>query len=469
MFIYKLLFFFLSISSSYMGKNTQCQVNGEMCHIVGTWGCCFHCSPVSSQFGFQPHPVGQHSSPLCWWLWQRSPGRSAEGRPSTMDYPHGQQCGCRTPGCSTSSVCHQWLLRQRQRRGSTTGWHGLSVPRWGRGTLEWRGQRAEMNAFIWMCLCHGSHRIPMSNVQHADGFFLLSSFLWDDFEGEQKDTLVHEIHFHLTETQGFAVTWQQHGDIASLQRLTWHVWRLSLRNGRDHCTPSCQSGEKRTEWGSRMLVPVYRLQVWNEVNLMLLPSFVFSDSPIQISAPLRVLLPSSRFVNMMAFSLYIFCRSTLHQGLDSVWVRVQELRVKFESLFPSTALPAAADSLVEDCSEFFPSARFWLRWPDRSKRWSLLNMETTLFIVFTQMWQHQITCQHSWYQHEGHAWVNRDVNLTLSPINCFKCFFQTKRISSVSWSTVFWGLSLPYAQLYNFSLVLFAHFYWFHFKQRTNV
>lgn len=196
----------------------------------------------------------------------------------------------------------------------------------------------------------------------------LSSLVWDGLEREQNDTFVHMIHFHFTETQGFAVTWQPHGDIASLRRLTWYVWCLSLQNGRDDCTPSCQSGEKRTEWGSRTVAPISRLQVWNGVYLIAPPSFIFCGPPIQISAPLRVLSPSSLFVNMMAFILYFFFRSTLHQGLDSVWVRVQELCVKFESLLPSTALPAAADSFVEDCSVFFPSAKFWRRLPDRNKQ-----------------------------------------------------------------------------------------------------
>lgn len=143
----------------------------------------------------------------------------------------------------------------------------------------------------------------------------------------------------------------------------------------------------------------YSLACWITVYLMVLPSFIFSDSPIQISAPLSLLSSSSLFVNMMAFIVYISSKSTLHQGFDCVCVRVQELCVKLESLLPSTALSAAADSFVEDCSEFFCNAKFWLRWPNRNKK-HLSQMETTLFTSFTQMRQHQITCQHSGCQHK---------------------------------------------------------------------
>lgn len=138
-------FSFPSLAAPTLGNNTQC--HGETWHIR-TWGYRFHCSPVSSQFVFQHRPVCQHSSHLCWWLWQRWLGRLAAGRPSTMDYPHGQQCGYRTHGCSVSSVSHQWLWRRQQKGGLMTGWHCLSVPHWDRGTLERIAQRDEMNASL---------------------------------------------------------------------------------------------------------------------------------------------------------------------------------------------------------------------------------------------------------------------------------------------------------------------------------
>lgn len=113
---------------------------------------------------------------------------------------------------------------------------------------------------------------------------------------------------------------------------------------------------------------------------MVLPSFIFSDSPIQISAPLSMLSSPSLAVNMMEFIVYISCRSTLHQGFDCVCVSVHELCVKFESLLPSTALLAAADSLVEDCSEIFFQAKFLLRWPNRDKQY-LSQEKSRLFFL----------------------------------------------------------------------------------------
>lgn len=110
------------------------------------------------------------------------------------------------------------------------------------------------------------------------------------------------------------------------------------------------------------------LQRGSAAHLIDRPSFIVSDCPIQISAPLREPLPSSLLVNMTAFILYVVFRSTLHQGLDWLSVRVQELCVKLESLLPSTALPAAADSFVEDCSASFPSAKFCRRLPDGNKQ-----------------------------------------------------------------------------------------------------
>lgn len=119
-----------------------------------------------------------------------------------------------------------------------------------------------------------------------------------------------------------------------------------------------KSQSEDTERFSNNLICVICVLGCNRVYLKVLPSLICNDFPIQTSAPLSVLTASFLFVIMMIFILHTFPRSTLHQGLDCVWVRVQELCPKFESLFPSTALPATAEPLVGDWSALLSSAKF---------------------------------------------------------------------------------------------------------------
>lgn len=104
--------------------------------LVSTWSCHFHCSPVSSQFGSQLHPVSQHSSLLYWWLWWMWLYMFVPGPPSTRGCSHSRLCGYRTHGCNMSSASHRWLWRQQRKRALMTEWHFLSVPRWLKGMLE---------------------------------------------------------------------------------------------------------------------------------------------------------------------------------------------------------------------------------------------------------------------------------------------------------------------------------------------
>lgn len=137
---------------------------------------------------------------------------------------------------------------------------------------------------------------------------------------------------------------------------------------------------------------------WDKVYLKVLPSPICNDSPVQISAPLSTI--SFLFVIMTTFILCTFPRSTLHQGLDCVWVRVQECRSpKFESLFPSTALPATAEPLVVDCSALSSSAKFLRGSPYKNIQISITHGN---HIIYSRG-KHLFTCQHSRCQHQGYA------------------------------------------------------------------
>lgn len=93
------------------------------------------------------------------------------------------------------------------------------------------------------------------------------------------------------------------------------------------------------------------------LHLTLLTSLSLSEIPIQISTPCSLVFLSSTLVMAMASILYSSCRSTLHQGPDSDWVRVQ-VALSAGSLFPSTALPAAAASFSDDWTAGLFSATF---------------------------------------------------------------------------------------------------------------
>lgn len=138
---------------------------------------------------------------------------------------------------------------------------------------------------------------------------------------------------------------------------------------------------------------------WIKVYLKVLPSLICNDFSIQTSAPLSVLTASFLFVIMMTFILRTFPRSTLHQGLDCIWVRVQELCPKFESLFPSTALPATAEPLVVDWSALLSSAKFLRRSPYKYIQISIMHGN---YIIYSRG-KHQFTCQYSWCQHQRYA------------------------------------------------------------------
>lgn len=138
---------------------------------------------------------------------------------------------------------------------------------------------------------------------------------------------------------------------------------------------------------------------WNKFYLKVLPSLICNDFPIQISVPLSVLTASFLFVIMMTLTLCTFPRSTLHQGLDCVWVRVQELCPKFESLFPSTALSATAEPLVVDCSALLSSAKFLRGSPYKNIQISITHENH----IIHSRGKHQFTCQQSRCQHQGYA------------------------------------------------------------------
>lgn len=136
---------------------------------------------------------------------------------------------------------------------------------------------------------------------------------------------------------------------------------------------------------------------WDKVYLKVLPSLICNDSPIQISAPLSVLM--TPFAIMITLIFCTLPRSTLHQGLDCVWVRVQELSPKCESLFPSTALPAPAELLVVDCSALLPSAKFMRGSPYKNIQISITHGNH----IIHSRGKHLFTCQHSRCQHQGYA------------------------------------------------------------------
>lgn len=211
-------------------------------------------------------------------------------------------------------------------------------------------------------------------------------------------------------------------------------WRSAPLKLHMVCTMSVHFEWKRwphtfmLEWREKVKVRIWKgffsylmcMRSWNKVYLKVLPSLICNDSPIQISAPLSVLTTSFLFVIMMTLIFCTLPRSTLHQGLDCVWVRVQEYRSpKFETLFPSTALPATAEPLVVDCSALSSSAKFLRGSPYKNIQISITHGN---HIIYSRG-KHPFTCQHSRCQHQGYAWVNNDVNLTVSLLNDMHVYF----------------------------------------------